>query len=80
MKHHIKKSLEICLIILTFTLLGACATTKNFTIDSNPSGALVILQNESQWSLPEEPVGETPLNKKVAFFSDKSTASIKVRG
>jgi hypothetical protein len=78
MKHHIKKSPEISLIILAIALLAACGTTKNFTIDSNPSGALVILQkHEPEWSLPEEPVGETPLNTSVTFFSDKSTASIK---
>lgn len=71
-------------IVFAFSVaafVSACGTTKSFTVNSNPNGALIVIQPKEGnpyvkglGVFSPTPLGETPLTTPVTFLSDTTRA------
>ncbi len=61
------------LLIISITIATGCGTTKQFLIQSNPEGALIIMHDKTKFedSYSKSYHGETPSQKKVSFYKDE---------
>lgn len=75
----------VCITIL----LSACGTKKNFIVDSDPIGALLVAQPKEGFPVvkgttiyKETPISETPVTLPITFLSDstKTTLIAEKRG
>ena len=72
-----KKSLAILFSFLLTATMSACGTTKNFTIDSSPKGALISSQVKIGSGLNiSVSYGETPTKANLTFYSDDARYSL----
>jgi len=81
--HLIKKFLLFIILIMSMVIITGCGTTKNFAIQSNPEGALIIKHDKAKIddSFFIDYCGETPGRKKVTFFGDdKYFFTVEKRG
>ncbi|HEX8948552.1 MAG TPA: hypothetical protein VF790_06295 [Dissulfurispiraceae bacterium] len=72
-------------IVFAFTVaafVSACGTTKNFVVDSNLKGTLIVLQPKEgfpyvkgQGIYRDTPLGEAPLTTPVTFINDTTKAN-----
>lgn len=65
--------LILMFVLINVVFIGGCGTTKNFVIQSNPKGALIM--SHCKMSALDESIyidycGETPAEKKVTFWGD----------
>jgi len=79
-----KKALALGLLLITLLTTG-CGTTRQFAVDSNPQGALILLQTESGYvmsqgqfilSASETPMGVTPRTTPITFLNDNTNVKI----
>lgn len=77
-----KRATSLVLLVVIIMLASACGTTRNFIVDSNPKGALILVQPEGgsvtvqgQYVYCETPMGVTPSPMPVTFIGD----NIKVK-
>lgn len=64
-------------------LLSACGTTKNFAVDSNPKGALVVAKAKEGFPIvkgatvyKDTPLCETPTTFPITFMADSTKATL----
>ncbi|MBI5656933.1 MAG: hypothetical protein HZC44_09005 [Geobacter sp.] len=64
-------------------LLSACGTTKNFAVDSNPKGALVVAKAKEGYPIvkgatvyKDTPLCETPTTLPITFMADTTKATL----
>ncbi len=72
-----KRAASLVLLVVITMLASACGTTRNFIVDSNPKGALILVQPEGgsvtaqgQYIYSETPMGLTPSPMPVTFIGD----------
>lgn len=73
------------LMVLLLPVLHGCGTTKNFTVDSAPKGALVVLKPKvgnpsinGHILMRETVVGETPVTTPITFLEDTSECELLI--
>lgn len=77
---------RILMVGLLAMLLAGCGTKKQFAIDSNPRGALIVGSSRSgfgttangQYLFSEAPLGETPKDVTVNFSEDTDTVQVSI--
>jgi hypothetical protein len=72
------KSASLVLLVVMTMVASACGTTRHFIVDSNPKGALILVQpeegfvNSGERSIfVETPMGVTPSPLPITFIGDK---------
>ncbi len=80
-----KRALFLGLLVLITMVASACGTTKNFIVDSNPKGSLILLQPEGGFVLSQDqsihsvtPMGVTPKTTPITFIGDDTKAKFTV--
>ena len=82
----VKRMSAIIFIVFATLLISACGTTRNFVIDSNPKGALITSQLQSDNAyltlVSARNYGETPTKAAIVFSSEDSkySATAEKRG
>ena len=80
-----KRAVFLGLLVLITMVVSACGTTRNFIVDSNPKGGLILLQPEGSFVISqgqsiysETPIGVTPRTTPITFIGDDTKVKFTV--